>query len=125
MYAIVPSGLPGLVRAGDRRQGRCGVISAATCTNLGQTEIENLRVAASGDEQVRRLDIAVDDSGVVRRLESVGDLDGHRQQQVDIERVPSDAVLQRRPFETFHHQERAAILFADIVNDADVGVVQR
>ena len=116
---------PWTCQAGDRRHGRCGVISAATCTNLGQTEIENLRVAATGDEQIRRLDIAVDDSGVVRRLEGVGDLDGHRQQQVDLERVPSNAVLQRRPFEAFHHQERAAIVFADIVNGADVGVVQR
>ncbi len=82
-------------------------------------------MAATGDEQIRRLDIAVDDPGVVRRLESVGDLDRRRQQQVDIERVPSNTVLQRCPFEAFHHQERAAVLFADVMNGADVGVVQR
>jgi hypothetical protein len=81
-------------------------------------------VAAAGDEQIRRLDIAVNDPGVVRRLERVGDLDRHCQQQVDIERVPGHAVLQGRPFEAFHHQERAAVLFADVVDGADVGVIQ-
>ena len=43
--------------------------------NLGEAEIENLCVAARGDEQIRRLDIAVDDAGIVRGLQRVDDLD--------------------------------------------------
>ena len=111
-------------QAGDRRYGRRGVVSVATRTDFGQAEVENLGVAAAGAEQIRRLDVAVNDPGVMRRLERVGDLDRHCQQQVDIERVPGHAVLQGRPFEAFHHQERAAVLFADVVDGADVGVIQ-
>ncbi len=124
MYAIVPSGLPGLVNAGDRRHGRPGVIAAAR-TDLGQPEIQNLRVPAAGDEQIRRLDVAVDDAGGVRRFERVGDLDRERQQLIDLERAPGDAMLQRHPLEELHDEERATVLFADIVDSADVGVIQR
>jgi hypothetical protein len=34
-------------------------------------------------------------------------------------------MLQRHPLEKLHHQERATALFADIVDGADVGVIQR
>jgi hypothetical protein len=87
---------PWACQAGDRRRGRRGVVSAATCTNLGQSEIENLRVAAPGDEQVGGLDVAVDNSGGMRCLERVGDLDGERQQSIDLEGLTADLMLQRR-----------------------------
>ena len=48
-----------------------------------------------------------------------------RQQQIDLERAPGDAMLQRRPVEELHDEERAAVLLADVVDGADVGVVQR
>ena len=79
----------------------------------------------AGDEKIRRLDVAVDDPGGMRRLERVGDLDGERQQQIDLERAPGNAMLQRRPVEKLHHEERPAVLLADIVDGADVGVIQR
>jgi hypothetical protein len=82
-------------------------------------------VAAAGDEQIGRLDVAVDDPGGVRSLERVGDFDRERQQQIDLERAPGDAMLQRRPVEELHHEECAAVLFADVVDSADVGMVQR
>ena len=65
---------------------------------------------AAGDEQVRRLDVAVDDPRGVRRFEGVGDLDRQRQQLIDLERTPGDAMLQRRPVQELHDQERAAVL---------------
>ena len=37
----------------------------------------------------------------------------------------ADALLQRRPVEELHDEERAAVLLADIVDRADVGVIQR
>ena len=49
-------------------------------TDLRQSEIENLDVTARGDENIRGLDIAVDDSGRVRGLQSIGYLDGQRNQ---------------------------------------------
>ena len=120
-----PQRTPRARQAGERgrRSPRPG--TAADRPDLGQPEIENLRVAAAGDEQIRRLDVAVDDPGSVRRLERVGDLDRERQQLIDLERAPADPMLQRRPVEELHDEERAAVLLADIVNGADVGVIQR
>ena len=112
-------------QAVDRRHGRRGVITAARCSDLGQPEIENLRVSARGDEEICRLDVAVDDAGRVRCFERVGDLDRQRQQPIDLERAPGDPMLQRRPVEKLHDEKRAAVLLADIVDRADVGVVQR
>ena len=112
-------------QAVDRRHGRRGVITAASCSDLGQPEIENLRVSARGDEEICRLDVAVDDAGRVRCFERVGDLDRQRQQPIDLERAPCDLMLQRRPVEKLHDEKRAAVLLADIVDRADVGVVQR
>ena len=91
MYAIVPSALPGPVRRAT--PAAIGAVSSPPPLGrtFGQPEIENLRVAASGDEQIRRLDVAVNDPGGVRRLERVGDLDRERQQQIDLERPSSRA----------------------------------
>ena len=36
-----------------------------------------------------------------------------------------DAVLERLAFEVFHGQKGSAVFFADVVDGADVGVVQR
>ena len=125
MYATVPSDTPRTRQAVRAVTVGRGLVTAAGRTDLGQPEIENLRVAAAGDEHIRRLDVAVDDPGGVRRLQRVGDLDRERQQQIDLERAPGDAMLQRRPVEELHDEERAAVVLADIVDGADVGVVQR
>jgi hypothetical protein len=44
---------------------------------FGQTEVENLGVSAGADEEVRRLDIAMNDAPGVRRIERIGHLDRH------------------------------------------------
>ena len=41
-----------------------------------QAEIENLGLAARGDENVRWLDVAVNDALRVRRIQRIGNLDG-------------------------------------------------
>ena len=59
---------------------------------LGEPEIENLHAAVAGDEDVLRLQIAVDDPLLVRGGETVRDLDGvldglaHRQRRQLVER---------------------------------------
>ena len=54
-----------------RRPTRVGGRSA---DQLGQPEVEHLRLAARGDEDVGGLDVAMDDALRVRRVERVGDL---------------------------------------------------
>ena len=67
----------------------------------------------------------MDDAGAVCRIETVGDPDrdvhdlGHRQpvvQQVGVERLA---------LEQLHGDERLAVLFADLVNRADVRMIER
>jgi hypothetical protein len=63
---------------------------------LGQSEVENLRFAAAGDEDVSRLDVAMDNAGTVCRIQTIGDPDrdvhdlGDRQpvmQKIGVERL--------------------------------------
>ena len=53
-----------------------GLRCAAFETYFGEAEVENFGVAALGDENIRRLDVAVDDALGVRGIERVGNFDG-------------------------------------------------
>ena len=81
-------------------------------------------MAADGDEQICRLDVAVNDAGGMRSLERIGDLDREPQQPTDLERAFADAMLQRHPVEELHDEKSAAVLLADVVHSANVGVIQ-
>ena len=67
------------------------------------------------DEEVGRLDVAVHDARRVSGVERIGDLDGERQQQFDVERPSRDAVLQRHAIQELHGDERLAVVLADVV----------
>jgi len=67
----------------DRRRHRvrrCNLAgrSGRGC-NLGQPKIQNLGVLALGDEKVRRLDVAVDNTLGMRGVQPVGNLNGKRE----------------------------------------------
>ena len=47
-----------------------------------QTEIQNLGLAAIRHEDIRRLDVAMDDALRVRRIQRVSDLDGEVEQGI-------------------------------------------
>ena len=92
--------------------------------DFGQSEIEDFGVAALGDENIGGLDVAVDDSFGVRGVESVGDFDGEIQENVGLQRLARDAMLQRHAVEEFHGDEGPTVLLSDLVDGADVGMVQ-
>ena len=81
-------------------------------------------MSALGDEDICGLDVAMNDAFGVGGIERVGDLDGQTERDVGLERAAGDAMFQRDPFEEFHGDEGLAILLADIVDGADVGVVE-
>ncbi len=60
--------------------------------DFGQAEIENLRVAAKGHEDVCRLDIAMNDALGVSRVEGVGNLNSQIQHRVRRQRPATDLV---------------------------------
>jgi len=52
-------------------------------SELCQAEIQDLRRAPAGDKDVGRLDVAVDDALLVRRVQRIGNLDCEVQQGLD------------------------------------------
>ena len=118
----MPTAVPGLVRfssmVAPSAAGECAPV------RFGQSEIEDLCLAALGDENVRRLDVAVHDSFGMRRVERVGHFDGERKQSLGFHRLPVDAMFQGDAIQELHGDERLAVLLADVVNGADVGVIQ-
>ena len=92
---------------------------------LGQAEVEDLRLPAAGDEDVGRLDVAVDDAGRCARRRArrrsgwpcPAPAPGRMG-------LPCDAVLQRLAFQALHDDEGLALVLADVVDGADVRMVQ-
>jgi hypothetical protein len=83
-------------------------------------------VTESADEDVGRLDIAVNDARAVRGVQRGGDFDAERQQLFHFQTgMPGEALPQRGSLQILHGDEGAAILLADVVNGADVWMIQR
>ena len=59
------------------------------------------------------------------RVESIGDLDAQIDNRFDLQRLACDPVPQRLPFQQFHSDEGAPIGLVNLVDRADVRVVQR
>ena len=89
---------PGCVsRASKAAVGACErlpVLSACIrLRHLRQSEIHDLDLPARGDEDVRRLDVAMHHALGVRRIQRVRNLDGQIQQFVQLERRAADLCL--------------------------------
>ena len=128
MYATVPMAVPGLVRCfSSIAVGRAVSPGAAEAglRVLGETEVEDLRLPAFRDEDVRGLDVAVHDPPRVRRLERVGDLRPQVEQRLELERPGPEPVPQRLAVEELHRDEGLALVLVDVVDRADVGVLER
>ena len=81
-------------------------------------------MAAFRDENVGGFDVAVHDAFAMRGVERVGHLDREIEQVVEFHGAAGDDVLQRLAVEKFHGDEGFAVRFSDIVNRANVGMVQ-
>src|SRR5215469_13284669 len=66
-----------------------------------------------------------DDVFAVSRVERVCDLDALVEQGLCVQRAPFDLALEGDTLEKLHGDERLPILLADVVDGADIGVVQR
>ena len=92
---------------------------------LGQAKVEHLRVSRTGNEDVGGLDVAMDDPFCVRLRQRLADLHSQLDHPVHRHRLAADRVLERLPLEQLHSDERRAVVLADLVDGADVGVVER
>ena len=83
-------------------------------------------MSAFGDEDVGGLDITMHDAFGVRGVERIGDLDRQVRADCSISSgCPAMQMLQGHAFEKLHGDEGLAVLLADVVDGADVRVIQR
>ena len=67
----------------------------------------------------------MDDAGAMRRVERARDLDGQRERGVDWQRpLCQPSLSERLAVEQLHHEERRAVVLADVVQRADVRMGQ-
>jgi len=93
--------------------------------NFREPEVENLRLTSIRHEDVCGLDVPVDDSFRVGGIQSIGNLDAQIEHRLDLHRLATDSVPQCLPLQQFHGDEASSIGLVDLVDRADVRVVQR
>src|SRR5438094_9992202 len=91
---------------------------------LGQPKVENLRLRPLRDKDVGRFGVTVDDRLRVRRIQRIRDLNGKVEQHLCSYWLAFDQMLERLAFQKLHRNERSAFVFTDVVNGADVGMIQ-
>ncbi len=91
---------------------------------LGQPEIEDLGLPPPREEDVVRLDIPVDDPSGVGDLQTLGHAQSHFEDLVQSQRFAKDALLERLAFEKLHGDEASPVLFVDVVDGANIRVIQ-
>jgi hypothetical protein len=81
-------------------------------------------VPALGHKDICGLDVAVDDAFGVRGIQCVPNFDPQFQRLLQRQGLAGNSFLQRLTVETFHGNKRLAIVLADFVDGANVGMVQ-
>src|SRR5579872_108479 len=111
-----------------QRHRRCcrryGVSRGLSGHHLRQTEVQNLGVATGGHENICWLNVAMDDSLGMCGIQGIGYVDRQRQDQLDLQRAPSDLMLQRDPVQKLQDYEGLTVLTAYLMDGANVGMVQ-
>ncbi len=107
---------------GDRQVCGCG-----GCVRSGrfrQSEIQYPGRTLNRDEDVCRLDVAMNNSLLIRGIQRARNLDCQVQEFCRLQGLAGDAMLQGIALEILHHNERLAMVFADFVDGADVRMVE-
>jgi hypothetical protein len=77
-----------------------------------------------GQHRIGGLQISVDDAGPVRRDQSIRDLNSIFQRLVELQRSFLQQLGQRLTLDVLHHDEVDTVLLADVVQGADVRMIQ-
>ncbi len=87
---------------------------------LGEPEIEHLHELPRRDDQVRALDVAVDDAELVSLVERLSDLHRDVEAVGHAERAAGDTVGKQLALHILHRDEQPAFVFDEIVGNGDV-----
>ena len=90
---------------------------------LGQPEVSQECVVPTGDKDVLRLDVSVDQAGLVRRVERFSYRGENANRPPWVEFARDDHVLEVRPADQPHGDEHALIAVPRLVHGDDVRVV--
>ncbi len=66
----------------------------------------------------------MNDAFRVGGFKCVGNLDGQPEQYLQLHRPSSNPMLQRHPIQKLHDEERVPVLLPDLMDCADIGMVQ-
>ena len=106
--------------------GNSGFVSDRTCGRLqfGQAEVENLPMTRICDENICGLDVSMNNSLAVSRVERVSNLDSQVEHLFQRNGLACDAVFQGLAFQKLHGDEGRAVLLVNLVDGANVGMIQ-
>src|ERR1700691_1028597 len=92
---------------------------------FGETEIEDLQPAVVGDKNIFGLQVTMYDPFVVRGSQALRYLRGVFHSTSRRQRAIVHFNAQRMAFEKFGDEVRRVVVFANIVNRENVGMIQR
>src|SRR5262249_1653596 len=107
------------------RHRRAGSVGGDRFGQLRETEVEDLDAPVFREEHVLGLQIAMDDALVVRGRQAAGDLHAVLDRLADRQRAALQRLTQRLAGEQLRHDVRRRCVGADVVDDDDVGMVER
>ena len=88
-----------------------------------QAEVENLDQAAVGEHHVLRLQVAMKDAQRMRGLQSVRNLDAHREHQLQSRRPARDELVERLARHVLHDDVAFVAALAHFIDGADIGML--
>jgi hypothetical protein len=103
----------------------CRFIGVGRIGPARQPEVEDLGPAVGRDDDVGRLEVAVNDAVPVRVDEGVGNLEAVTDDRLGGETAVRDQLRQRLAVDELHRDERSPVRRADLVDRADVRMVER
>ncbi len=111
---------------GHGTRGFGGSVShPARLRELRQSEVEHLHAALRVHHDVGGLQIAMHDSSGMRGRQPIGHLHRHAQGFGEPHALARNQLVERLPIDQLHHDEGLSILFANLVDGDDIGVIQR
>ncbi len=93
-------------------------------TYLGQPKVQNLGVSPLGDEDIPRLDVAMNNAFAVGSIQPVGNLNRQTQQRVGIQGPSRDAMHQGHAVQKFHDDEGPPVVVPNLIDGANIGMIQ-